>query len=891
MTFSHKSFEKTQETSMADARADDQLPKAETTGNSSIRIQDIRYWSNIGTPLLLFALSTYFGMTYVATYGQNGVYFQQYYGPAVMVAAGRGFVNPDASASPMLNAFLEQQTRSLDVRELPELLPTKQVTQLQARWLYMLYTVGTIWRFLGVSWDSLLPLFGIFCGSVTVTTYYIFRLVTNRFLAAIVAIFLTLSPFNLLFLPDLRDYSKAPFILGSVACLGALIKLDLSTRRQNLLVTSLGIMLGIGLGFRKDVIICIPPAIIVFLLLLPGNPLKQWRKRTSVAILFLCSFLLTAWPLLSAMREKGGTTAHVLILGLMEPFDKSLGIGGAPYSFGQEYLDAYVYSQVNGYWLRQGDGTDIPYATPSYDNACSVVHRHLLLNFPADMVVRWIAATERILDYGPFLTETWIETSRNPLIERLFLWRWHWFKWMSGAGLLLAFCTSVILAAVRLRFALGYMLMVAYFTGYSSLQFQHRHYFHLEFICWWPIILGISLLFHPTARNLFRSLLVQRSAVVKNLMRSPWPIPLVNAVAASVLVVTFSYVPLEIARLVQKPRVERMYEQYRQLSLEAIQVDKVESGSITKLKPRNFSMAAADNQSLSNAFREDYLVLEFDASEPIVFWTQYDESMNDYSSRVDIAASPGPNSTVKYFLPVFQAASSEWYMSSFDGISVPSRYIAKYRGMYRVANLENLAVLMPYKMYPQEVASSTGYDFLHRMKPLFPRAMDAMRNNLLENGSFEEWIGESNPKGFDAPHNPPSVERETQYVSTGSSSAKLTWTSDPGPTSILARFRTKPIKLKPNSTFEVFLDCYNPSKLSILVGVWELSRARDGSIQTYRITPAVVEYTHNMSFARASGVFTTSNNDLAEVVFTVSPSGAGYPSVIYLDNLALMLVE
>jgi hypothetical protein len=841
--------------------------------------------------LLLFFLSSWVGMTYVATYGQNGIYFQQYYGPAVMVASGRGFVNPVISASPALRDFLELRTRSLDVRELPASLPTSSVTQLQARWLYMLYVVGTLWRIFGVSWDALLPLFGALCGFTTLAIYAIFWLVSGRRVALLAAVFLTMSPFNLLFLPDLRDYSKAPFILGCIACLGALVKLDMPWKKQLLILFSLGILLGFGLGFRKDVIICIPPTLLICVALLPGNPITQWKKRLLLITVFIFSFTITAWPLLSAMREKGGTTAHVLILGLTEPFDKSLGIGGAPYTFGQEYQDAYVYSQVKGYWQRHGDGTDIPYATPAYDEACRIVHQYFLRHFPADMLTRWYAATERILNYGPFLTENWSETARNPLIESLFIWRWKWFYWMSGWGVSLAICTALFLGALRLQYGLAYIFLVVYFTGYSSLQFQHRHHFHLEFFWWWPMFLCIGLLCQTSTRAGLKRLLYRDESLRNILKRNFWPYGFARVLLIGAVLGAITVVPIKATRYLQHNIVNRLYDRFSEFTLEPLQAETLDLGAMSGLRPTNFARTPSAEFQDSDRIDEEYLVIEFDASERIVFWTEYDPKFNNYASRVEIEPAKGEDKTVRYFLPVFQASSQNWYMATFLHLAIPSRHMPQFKGMYRVKNLNDVDVLMPMTLYADRTEMNNSYQHKSYMKPLYPRALYAARNNIVANGGFEVWIDDNTPVGFDPPVGQVSVRRSTEFKSSGRSSAKLTWQTETGPTSIFSRFRTKPLKLEPGSTYEFFLDCYNPSDCDILVGVWEISGTLHGILETNRISPAVVQFSRGLGFVKAVGQFTTSQNESATVVLTVAQTGDAYPSEAYLDNFSLVRVE
>ncbi len=56
---------------------------------------------------------------------------------------------------------------------------------------------------------------------------------------------------------------------------------------------------------------------------------------------------------------------------------------------------------------------------------------------------------------------------------------------LHGYGLAVVLAAIAIAAAVDIRFGLFLVFFVLYFGGYPAVQFQTRHYFHLEFITWW----------------------------------------------------------------------------------------------------------------------------------------------------------------------------------------------------------------------------------------------------------------------------------------------------------------------------------------------------------------------------------------------------------------------
>src|SRR2546427_4547732 len=96
-----------------------------------------------------------------------------------------------------------------------------------------------------------------------------FRLATNRLNAAAGVLILTVSPIQLRFLPQLRDYAKAPFILTLILILGLLVVRPFTRRSLLTLATAYGAVMGVGLGFRNDLLINVLPFIATVALFLP----------------------------------------------------------------------------------------------------------------------------------------------------------------------------------------------------------------------------------------------------------------------------------------------------------------------------------------------------------------------------------------------------------------------------------------------------------------------------------------------------------------------------------------------------------------------------------------------------------------------------------------------
>ena len=83
-------------------------------------------WSRADAYLIagIGAASVLFALWYLPAYRVTGVvppaFYQAEFGPAVMQACGRGFVNVDVMTAPALHAFLDQRVDRLRCEELPE---------------------------------------------------------------------------------------------------------------------------------------------------------------------------------------------------------------------------------------------------------------------------------------------------------------------------------------------------------------------------------------------------------------------------------------------------------------------------------------------------------------------------------------------------------------------------------------------------------------------------------------------------------------------------------------------------------------------------------------------------------------------------------------------------
>jgi hypothetical protein len=420
-------------------------------------------WAEGALLALIFLSSAVLGARTYARAVKSAVrpsFYQFYFEPAVMTACGKGFlVAPPGRRPPVVEDFLAQRTDRLSCADLPADLRVGTEGLYQRPWRYLMTAVGLVWMVLGISWSGLAPFFGVLYGVTAMLAYAVCRLVAGRVASLLCAAALSLSPLQLANLPNLRDYAKAPFTLGLILILGALVLRSWRPRDVLALSLAYGLLMGVGLGFRGDLLIDIPPFLIAVLLFLPGGMMANGLLKAGAISLAAIGFIATGWPIIQAtMVSTGSCQAHVFMLGLTSSFSDALGVNGGSYGWGL-YNDEYMWATVSSYASRfRPDLHYIEFCSHEYDAASWDLARHAVTTFPADIVTRAFASMLHVLGL-PFA-------------------RVH----MQYAGVLIAAVCVLAASVASIRLALFLLFVFAYFGGYPAIQFSPRHYFPFEFI-------------------------------------------------------------------------------------------------------------------------------------------------------------------------------------------------------------------------------------------------------------------------------------------------------------------------------------------------------------------------------------------------------------------------
>jgi hypothetical protein len=120
----------------------------------------------IAIVFVIFTTATWLGFRAVPVLRANGVvqaFYQSSFGPAVMVACGREFREPDVASVPPLAAFLAEQTDSFECAALPASTRTFPLNSLQGATQYcsvLSRPYGASRRFMGQAGDPARLMFG-----------------------------------------------------------------------------------------------------------------------------------------------------------------------------------------------------------------------------------------------------------------------------------------------------------------------------------------------------------------------------------------------------------------------------------------------------------------------------------------------------------------------------------------------------------------------------------------------------------------------------------------------------------------------------------------------------------------------------------------------------------
>ncbi|NIA15268.1 MAG: hypothetical protein GWP08_14455 [Nitrospiraceae bacterium] len=448
-----------------------------------------------------------------------------------------------------------------------------------------------------------------------------------------------------------------------------------------------GAIIGVGIGFRVDVLIAMPPFLAALFLLAPGKLRKTFAARTIAATAFCAVFLVTAWPILTQLGE-GGNKSHPVLLGFMAPYSQRLGVGGTVYELGHKYADIEPLTIVNAYGrYRDAEAAPIMYESPVYEGLAGEYTRAFVRVFPADVAIRAYAAILRILDElhaGP-------DHLAPPGITNAFVIALYRLRLFAEQHALthvryVAIVALGLLAARSLRLSFATLALLAYFAGYSAVQFGTRNCFHLEVIRLWVVGFAasavLSQLVARTApgRVSLRELLHEAKAA---------RFPAARRIAIFVITTTLAAaLPLWGLRRYQNAQVSGLLRGYIEASRTPVAYRKTALGD-EHILLQGGGVGAADVPWRSDEpyFESQFLLAEFTpAANDRTMTIRYRSDCFETDLTYDATIPAHPDGVTRVFFPVYAGHwldyAPQWTL--FEGIELSESGLTSLSGLYRL---------------------------------------------------------------------------------------------------------------------------------------------------------------------------------------------------------------
>lgn len=648
-------------------------------------------WRNVLMGGVLFVVAAGVSVGYLRTVAYTPHFGSNWFAPSVMIVEGFGMVNPDLSHAPELSAFLGQKKPTWNPENERASLTSGPLHWFQRDHPNLIYAVAACWRLFGYSWKSLIPLHALLFAVSVVLAFGICRLAMPGPLAVAAALLFMLSPAHLQMIPELRDYSKVPFILATVWACGYLVREARPRRRVLAVAGALGAGVGLGLGFRLDMTICILPAILTLLFFTGGG----WKRRLilgpAAALVFALALAVTGKPSLDNMRKNGTMASHNIGGGLYWRFDEAMGLQTSYYRLLNHFNDAYIYETSSSYYRRTYDANAaVPWFKPAYYDAGEKYLRTYARHFPSDVLFRAWGSLLRTMESSP--ADTQREYGTNPFLVHCAAWLAGPMKLVCNAGRYFALAALLILAAHRFSWGLFALGALLYLGGYPSLQYMPRHYFHLSLAPWWclgflfsQLLFLLGMLFNAAQRQQLRARLTRPR---------PCFAPFLRVLGLVSLAVLCMGLPMLAARVYQKSAVRSYVSALAGAEREpvAVREETIPKGNQVLLHCETLFEDSGPALSKVGAAAA-YLVAEFSGPpQRLDMGLRYSavSSFQDFSLTMPVQTfGAGPESITRVFFPVYQRVQPANSRRQFIGVTLPQAQRGLLRGLYRVKNADS----------------------------------------------------------------------------------------------------------------------------------------------------------------------------------------------------------
>ncbi len=637
----------------------------------------------------------------------------------VMFAAGRGMNNIDVNMIPELAAFYRNDASRFDPALIPDDYEGYPFTDSYSYMhFYLLYAIGWAWRLFGISFFSIHLLCIILYALMIAALYGVFRLGMGRPLSVVGAVTAAASPAYLLSSPSLRDFGKAPFMILCFLLLGVFLKHRHTRRALAAYALLYGLVAGVGYGFRQDLLIAVPAAIVSLLFFTRVEGTRPLLTRAGASALLLVVFLVVASPVMRGVRlDKGSASGQAFTQGVSEIMEDRMDFGHASYSMHHHYSDYFDFTVVNNYARRAGYTTPMQgHFTAGHGEASGKYMREVMGLVPADMFSRGLASLTALSSVNADAAReaaTITQPHGDLLRRRADRYRFlgaHFERW----GLVYALAALLVLSISNLRLGIAAALLCIYFGAYPSLLYEFRHFFHLAFVPYW----AAGYLVSKGCRQLMwlAKTLYKKDYTALRPQRCLKKTALGVAFVAVVIVALG--LTLVVLRAAQQRRMDRFVALYADAALTPVET--TWSGTDDRLllrpaEPLPGLLATATLPVFESA--GEYLALSLrHTGYPLHLRILYeDKPMVDFSQW----STPQPGLTgaegdYLFFFPVYELVwpgDTEARRGSFTGLLIPEQHRQAVKGLYRVTNSDAFS-LWSFVALPEErdafLAHKTG---------------------------------------------------------------------------------------------------------------------------------------------------------------------------------------
>jgi hypothetical protein len=435
-------------------------------------------------------------------------FYQNFVPEAILWACGHEFLFPKNTITELI-PFLKGEVLSFDCNTLPLLDLHNTTSEFAGVQPYLTWSVALLWKLFGVNYQALSLLMFALWGAYTSGIYLLIKQLCDKWGAILATLFICLSPVMIHMIGNLRDFSKAPFIIWALFFLIRTIKNPAKTGLKDFIWPVLaGATAGLGMGFRSDLFFLLPIGSIFLVIGFYDPRIKtitgQIISRAKIGIIFAATFIIFASPILKN-GGPGGVGGVFIMQGMSEPFRKNLMLDPASYTTGWSYSDELTLSSIAAS-ERQKDSekwdekerAGIPGISISQAMHLGTSNLFQWADlFIGDFANQAIKSFTWIIGFPLYIANSNF-TPHNPYLglSPQFITYSVYKKlgsWVYLALPLIGFLIVLFKSYLRsMSECIALAFLIVFLGAYSAIQFQFRHFFYLEFIWIVCFIFSIS---------------------------------------------------------------------------------------------------------------------------------------------------------------------------------------------------------------------------------------------------------------------------------------------------------------------------------------------------------------------------------------------------------------